>query len=69
MLNLTRAAGWWTKVDVSREAGVTAPTFEYYLGRGMLPKPTHTPGRGVRKYYSEAEARQIILTIRKAQGK
>jgi len=50
--------------DVCREAGVNRGVYERRVRDGLLPRPTHTLGAGVRGYFTDDEAINLVSLLR-----
>ncbi len=52
--------GWTTMADVQNRTGISSVMYQYYLSRGLIPRPTHRLTNGKRLYYTTAEADEIV---------
>lgn len=51
---------YWTLTDVASEIGINLTTLLGRIVAGVFPEPTHSPGKSRRRYYTDAEVREIL---------
>lgn len=51
---------YWTLADVAREMGIGVTSLHYRMSVGLFPEPSHSPGRARRRYYTDAEVRELM---------
>jgi hypothetical protein len=64
LMSIHRQYGMRSVADVCREAGVNRGVYERRVRDGLLPRPTHTLGAGVRSYFTVDEATNLVARLR-----
>ena len=63
-MGIHRQFGLKSVADVCREAGVNRGVYERRVRDGLLSRPTHTLGAGVRGYFTDEEAANLMSRLR-----
>lgn len=63
-MGIHKQFGLKTVADVCREAAVNRGVYERRVRDGLLPRPSHNLGAGVRSYFTNEEAAELVLRLR-----
>lgn len=63
-MSIHKQYGLKSVADVCREAGVNRGVYERRVRDGLLQRPTHTLGSGVRGYFTDEEATNLVSCLR-----
>ncbi len=63
-MSIHRQYGLMSVADVCREARVNRGVYERRVRDGLLPRPTHTLGSGMRSYFTVDEATSLVARLR-----
>lgn len=67
-MGIHRQFGLKSVADVCQEAGVNRSVYERRVRDGLLPRPSHTLGAGVRGYFTDEEAANLVSRLRAMVG-
>jgi hypothetical protein len=63
-----REAGYLSKGEIVEKVGFSITAIKWWIGKGVIPEPTHVFAGCQDAYYNKAEAKQIIQFFSKRRG-